>query len=227
MTKLITWLTGILTLTLAVFSFVLSFNALSALAEAHGVSIPPLFPFVVEFAVVIFSFNVLFRSLTGQGARWQWALIIGSSLLAGAFNIAHAEPDPLSRFMAAMPSLFLLLSFESFMSLVGYTVRHSEATQTLETLKQGIEHMSEVKRVTEGQITSTEAKLKALQGELKSLRKEKRKYNWEVSTETVEQARVILSERPDISGAELGRQLGRSDSLGRRLKKSLNGQGAK
>ena len=41
--NLIAWLTGILTLLLASFSFVLSFNALSDLATRHGVSIPPLF----------------------------------------------------------------------------------------------------------------------------------------------------------------------------------------
>lgn len=122
--KLIAIVTGLLTLLLAVFSFTLSFNALSDLAQVHGVSIPPLFPFVVEFSVVIFSLNALYRSLNGQSARVQWALIIGSSCLAGLFNVAHAQPDVISRLMAAMPSLFLLLSFESFLSLVKSEVGH-------------------------------------------------------------------------------------------------------
>lgn len=38
---------------------------------------------------------------------------------------------------------------------------------------------------------------------------------------TKDRAAVILAERPDISGAELGRQLGRSASLGRQLKRQL------
>lgn len=134
--KIIAWLTGILTLLLAGFSFVLSFNALTDLAQKHGVSIPPLFPFVVEFAVIIFSLNALYRSLSGDPAKVQWGLIIGSSLLAGLFNIAHAAPDLLSRLMAAMPSLFLLLSFESFLSLVKHTVNRQSIMASIEQLKQ-------------------------------------------------------------------------------------------
>src|SRR6185503_16450798 len=96
-TKIIAWITGALTLLLALFSFILSFNALADLAAKHSVSIPPLFPLVVEAGVVIFSLNALYRSLQGESARWQWGLIIGSSLLAGLFNILHAEVDLISR----------------------------------------------------------------------------------------------------------------------------------
>lgn len=134
--KLIAWLTGILTLLLAGFSFVLSFNALTDLAKQHGVSIPPLFPFVVEFAVIIFSLNALYRSLSGDPAKVQWGLIIGSSLLAGLFNVAHAEANLLPRLMAAMPSLFLLLSFESFLSLVKHSVSRQSITASITQLEQ-------------------------------------------------------------------------------------------
>jgi hypothetical protein len=132
--KIISWVTGILTLLLALFSFILSFNALADLAQQHQLSIPILFPFVVEFAVVIFSLHALHRSLSGEGAKVQWMLIIGSSLLAGMFNVAHASNDILSRLMAAMPSLFLLLSFESFLSLVRHTVTRSQILQTIAQL---------------------------------------------------------------------------------------------
>jgi hypothetical protein len=43
----------------------------------------------------------------------------------------------------------------------------------------------------------------------------------EISPATRDQARRILAERSDISGSELGRALGRSPSLGRRLKREL------
>ena len=109
--RIIAWLTGILTLLLTLFSFILSFNALADLAINHGISIPVLFPLVVEAGVVIFSLNALYRSIHGERAIWQWCLVIGSSLLAGGFNVLHARPDLVSRIMAAMPSLFLLLSF--------------------------------------------------------------------------------------------------------------------
>lgn len=48
--------------------------------------------------------------------------------------------------------------------------------------------------------------------------------------ETIERARAILTENPDISGSALGRKLGKSERLGRRLKEDLvisgNGKGA-
>lgn len=130
----ISWLTGILTLALALFSFVLSFNALTDLAAKHGVSIPWLFPFLVEFGVVIFSLNALYRSLNGERAAWQWLLIIGSSLIAGTFNVLHADPDPVSKSMAAMPSLFLLLSFETFLGQVKHAVKRGAIVQSLTEL---------------------------------------------------------------------------------------------
>ncbi|MCB0197973.1 MAG: DUF2637 domain-containing protein, partial [Anaerolineae bacterium] len=101
--KIIAISTGVLTILLALFAFILSFNALTDLASQHGVSIPFLFPFVVEAAVIVFSLNALYRSLQGESAWFQWCLIIGSSLLAGLFNVAHAQNDELSRLMAAMP----------------------------------------------------------------------------------------------------------------------------
>ena len=133
-TKTIAWITGTLTLLLALFSFILSFNALTDLAARHHISIPYLFPLVVEAGVIIFSLNALYRSLHGEHAKWQWVLIIGSSLLAGTFNVLHAETDIISQVMAAMPSLFLLLSFESFLNQLKHGVKRSTTVQSLEQL---------------------------------------------------------------------------------------------
>ena len=44
MNKKISIATGLLTLLLAIFSFILSFNALTELAKEHNVSVPFLFP---------------------------------------------------------------------------------------------------------------------------------------------------------------------------------------
>jgi hypothetical protein len=41
------------------------------------------------------------------------------------------------------------------------------------------------------------------------------------TNETIERAKAILTESPDISGSELGRQLGRSERLGRKLRAEL------
>jgi len=72
-----------------------------------------------------------------------------------------------------------------------------------------------------------EARLLELRSEIANLRKEKRSFT-EVSEDTRSKALEILAQRPDLSGADLGRALGRSVSLGRKLKAELipmNGKG--
>lgn len=170
-TKVIAWITGTLTLLLALFSFVLSFNALTELAAEHNVSIPYLFPLVVEAGVIIFSLNALHRSLHGEHARWQWVLIIGSSLAAGTLNILHADPDPVSRFMAAMPSLFLLLSFESFLNQLKHTVtrsgltkRHKQLTSELEQKQTELDIVAQELDKLHDQLEQVQAKITLANG---------------------------------------------------------------
>lgn len=163
MTKLITWLTGLLTLLLSVFTFILSFNALTDLAQQHGVSIPPLFPFVVEFAVIVFSLNALYRSLNNEPAKWQWCLIIFSSLLAGTFNIIHANSDIVSRVIAAMPSLFLLLSFETFLNLIRYSISKNQLSLSINQLTTMAQERQNTLDRMDDTIYSLQTRLEALQ----------------------------------------------------------------
>lgn len=146
---IISWITGLTTLAMALLSFILSFNALADLADQYSVSIPPFIPLIIEGGVIVFSLNALWRSLHAIPARWQWSLIIGSSLLAGTFNVIHVQADvqpvliPLvgwsinpARVMAALPSLFLLLSFETFLSQLKHGVKFNKATITLQRLEE-------------------------------------------------------------------------------------------
>lgn len=209
-TKLIATATGTLTLLLAIFAFVLSFNALSDLAAQHGISIPFLFPFVVEAGVVVFSLNALYRSLTGQRATWQWTLIILSSLLAGTFNVAHADADILSQTMAAMPSLFLLLSFESFLSLIKFGVKRQSTIVTLDSLvsqladkqKQFDDKMAELDKSAsdkeaeldrlDGQIDKARQTLVSLQNDIKEVKTTTKRRNVE---EMIEAKRSKVDDR--------------------------------
>ncbi|MCB0165397.1 MAG: DUF2637 domain-containing protein [Anaerolineae bacterium] len=200
--RIIAWVTGLLTLSVAVLSFLLSFTALVDLAAQHRIGIPVLFPLIVEAGVVIFSLNAMYRSLQGERARWQWGLVIGSALLAGIFNVLHAPSDVVSRIMAAMPSLFLVLSFETFLSQVKYAVQRSETVRTLaelddlitakqaefehssaelgnryQTTKQEQEHMLEQLRTDAAQLTADIELLRteqtALCSEIERLREQK------------------------------------------------------
>lgn len=274
--KIISISTGFLTLSLALFSFILSFTALKELAKENGVSIPWLLPFLVEFGVITFSLSAMYRSVNGESAKWQWSLVIGSSLVAGIFNVAHAEAELLARVIAAMPSIFLLASFETFLSQVKYQFKRqavvnnldkltSDFTSKEEILDRQIERMRDSLRQRfkseRAKLTATLAeakaetdrhrqhqaeaeadaerlneKVKSLKAEIKNLQSERRKERGGTPTETSDAtkaaAAAILAERPDISGADLGRELGRSGSLGRRLKRELtpvggtNGNGA-
>ena len=179
--RIIAWLTGLLTLLLALFSFILSFNSLSGLAAEHGISIPILFPLVVEAGVIIFSLNALYRSIRGESTKWQWCLIIGSSLLAGVFNVLHAPSDLVSRVMASMPSLFLLLSFETFLGQIKLAVNRTKVVSSIEQLEaelqdkhSEIEHLnSEAERLT-ADVEKLETRQNILRSELAALRQEKR-----------------------------------------------------
>lgn len=187
-TKLIAWLTGTLTLLMALCSFILSFNALTDLAAKNGVSIPPLFPLVVEAGVVIFSLNALYRSIHDESAKWQWGLIVGSSLLAGLFNILHAQPDLVSRIIAAMPSLFLLLSFETFLGQVKHAVKRSYLVKSVAEL------LAEL-NTTRIELDSV---LVAKQAELETLTQQANQLNV-----AIEQSQVTLAElRQEIERAK-------------------------
>lgn len=146
--RIISWLTGLTTLAMTALSFILSFNALTDLAGQYGVSIPPFIPLIIEGSVIVFSLNTLYRSLHGIPAWWQWSLIIGSSLLAGVFNIIHAPAStpaivmPIlnisvnpARVMAALPSVFLLASFETFLSQLKHAVKFDNTSVTLAQLE--------------------------------------------------------------------------------------------
>jgi Mn-dependent DtxR family transcriptional regulator len=187
-----------LTLLLALFSFVLSFNALTDLAETHGVSIPVLFPLTVEAGVVIFSLNALYRSLHGENAKVQWVLIIGSSLLAGAFNILHAQADIVSRIMAAMPSLFLLLSFETFLGQVKHAVKRSSIIASIERLAIELEQ----KR------SDVDAKFERMRSTLRKRFEQERSR----LTVEIEQARTELDSKR-LSVQELNKELEQKRSM--------------
>lgn len=121
--KLISWLTGLLTLTVAIFSFVVSFVSLVGISREFGFPIPYLFPLTIEAGVIIFSLNAIYRSLNKEVSKWQWSLVILSSLLALVFNVLHAQDNWISRVMFAIPSIFFLLSFENFLSQISYVTR--------------------------------------------------------------------------------------------------------
>ena len=204
-TRLLSILTGALTLLLALFSFVLSFNSLADLAAHHNISIPILFPLTVEAAVVVFSLNALYRSLHGEAARAQWVLIIGASLLAGLFNILHAPEDPLSRAMAAMPSLFLLLSFETFLGQVRHTVARTSAVESLQELGARTASLQHEEAQLFSAISAAKTQLEAAKAQAEAQRLEAKT---QLEAQLSELQAAIEAAKNDLENARKEAQLG-------------------
>lgn len=121
--KTLSVLTGLLTLTVAIFSFTVSFVSLANIAEQYGFPIPMLLPLTIEAGVIIFSINALYRYLNQEKTIWQWSLVILSSSLALTFNVLHAQNNLISQVMFGIPSLFFLLSFENFLSQMSHITK--------------------------------------------------------------------------------------------------------
>lgn len=69
MTKLISIVTGILTLTVAGFAFAVSFTSLTEMAHEYNFPIPFLLPLTLEAGMIVFSANALYRKLNKEPAR--------------------------------------------------------------------------------------------------------------------------------------------------------------
>jgi hypothetical protein len=235
----INWLTGILLLVIAALGFASSYLALADLAQQHKFTLPAVFPLILEGGMIVFSLAALRASLHAERAAWPWVLVIGSSAMALVFNVIHAQAyGYLAMFMASTPSLFLLLSFETFMGQIKAGVRRKGVVHSITALVHQREQLAADLEQQQADFEQTktdyqlererlEAKIAELKTEIGDLRKEKRAYT-EVSDNTRAKALEILSKRPDISGADLGRALSRSESLGGKLKRELlavNGNG--
>lgn len=226
--KFISWLTGILLLIIAAFGFASSYLALSDLARQHQFTLPAVFPLILEGGMIVFSLAALLASLHAESARWPWVLVIGSSGLALAFNVIHAAAyGPLAMVLAAMPSLFLLLSFETFMSQIKAGVKRAGLLSSMTALEEQRAAIAADIEQQQAEQIRLELKLGEIRAELSELRKEKRTFI-QTSDETKARALEILADNPEITGAELGRMLGRSPQLGRQLKAkfSVNGRHA-
>lgn len=211
-TRIISTVTGGLTVCLAGAAFTLSFNSLTELAGQQGLSVPVLFPLILEGGLITFSLTALDRSLNGQDTRLQWAMVIGSSLTAMSFNILHAPAGWLAKTMWAIPSIFLLLSFESFLTQLRYRVSRG-ATATPQITRQN------------GQVEPAIAEPLPLPAEpltALALANQTRQDNV-----TERRARVLTALQAGLTIGQIAANEGVSESTIKLDKRQLNGQVAK
>jgi uncharacterized coiled-coil DUF342 family protein len=129
----------------------------------------------------------------------------------------------------ALAPIALVLAFELLMSMVKAEIKRANVTASIDDLAAQRDTLTSTITDLESQAGTLAGKVEALKAELAGLRKEKRESYTSVSDDTKAAALAILRERSGISGAELGRTLGKSESLGRKLRRELlpqvNGSG--
>ncbi len=103
---------GVLGLALA--GFAMSYDALHSLALTQGVpaALAWMWPLVVDGFIVVASLSAVRAVAAGRRAGYPWLLVLTFSAISVAFNVAHAAPTVVARFVAAIPPTALVLSFE-------------------------------------------------------------------------------------------------------------------
>jgi hypothetical protein len=102
---------------LAVAGFAMSYDALHSLALTQGVpaALAWMWPLVVDGFIVIASLSVVRAVADARHAAYPWLLVLAFSSISVAFNVIHAAPTLVARFVAAIPPATLVLSFELLM----------------------------------------------------------------------------------------------------------------
>ena len=102
---------------LAVAGFAMSYDALHSLALTQGVpaTLAWMWPLVVDGFIVIASLSVVRAVADSRRAGYPWLLVLTFSTISVTFNVVHAAPTVVARFVAAIPPTALVLSFELLM----------------------------------------------------------------------------------------------------------------
>jgi hypothetical protein len=247
--KFISWASGILVFSLAIMAFVLSYSSLQHLAQIHGVGprLSYVWPMLLDFAMVVFSLAILRANLRQERAWYPWLLTLAFAAMATIANVLDVAtlglpPVVIAASVKALAPVSLVLSFELLMQMVRAEIRRAAVVQSLADLNRERAAVQAHKTALEADLAQAQtafaaesaalaAKIEGLKTELAQLKQDRRQGYAEISEDTEENALALLAKDPDISGSELGRQLGRSSSLGRKLKNklapvlSLNGVG--
>ncbi len=206
-----------------------------------------LFPLLFDLAEVTAAVSVLNARLQGEDDRFAWCMVLLFTVLGIVANIGHATRafwteriDPGQFILAVFATSLFPLSVALVTHLLKRVITRdikrrqtvttlAELTTAIEKKRQQIVDLEQQKITVQTQAGDLTGKVETLKVELAELRKKKRKEKTPapavVSEDTEAQARQILAEwlrnGRRITGSGLGRALGKSERLGRELKKRL------
>ena len=224
---------GVLFVTIT--GIILSYDALWDLARAAG-SINPaltwLWPLTLDALAVVIAFTLLSVLFNATHASFDQLLLAHSLAPVVMSGFVGILPPIAAAFaLHLLVRLFrrVLERVSVMSSTAALVARRNQLAAELERDRNAA--IAERKRLT-NLIDDLTVKADALRAELDQLRRGERQLNQpnrpagaETSSETEARAQAILAERyaagEEPTGAGLGRLLGKSDSLGRRLKRKL------
>jgi hypothetical protein len=86
-----------------------------------------MWPLVVDGFIVVASLSVVRAVADGRRASYPWLLVLIFSAISVTFNVVHATPTAVARFVAAIPPTALVLSFELLMRQLRYQLKTNPA----------------------------------------------------------------------------------------------------
>lgn len=164
----ISFVTGLLILLIAIGSFALSYNNLHQTALTHGVgsNLAYIWPLLIDFALVVFSLAVVQSNLNNEPAYRRWLMVALYTIATIAFNVYHAPANIAAQIVAVVAPVTLFLSFETLMAMLKNGVIKRNLVASLSQLNQELERLNgELKKAqSELDLTTQEIAQKAIEG---------------------------------------------------------------
>lgn len=225
-------LTNLLLGVILFIPFVISAGALTDMARRHGVSLPWLYPFLVDGGLIIFKALALRASLRGKRDWYAWTLAAALTAVSVLLNVRHVPagvPDrTLASLMAALPPAVILASFIAVSRRVEETARWQTAVHTYQQLVRETESqqaeldhlLQEKKRLAQTMQASKANNLpeKGASTTSGKLRRKSSKSNGKPNRKTVNKTAAMdallayVSVHPDATLQEIGQHIGRAKS---------------
>lgn len=116
----ISFVTGLLILLIAIGSFALSYSNLHQTALTHNVpgGLAWIWPLLIDFALIVFSLAVVQSNLNNEPAYRRWLMVALYTMATIAFNVYHAPANLAAQIVAVVAPVTLFLSFETLMAML-------------------------------------------------------------------------------------------------------------
>jgi uncharacterized protein YerC len=174
--KIISITTAGLVLSIALGSFVLSYNALREVALTNGVSsnLSYIWPLLIDASLIVFSLATVNAYLQIESVWKQWTLVGIYTIATTTFNVLHAPQNIQAQIVAAIAPASLFFSFELLMSQLKNSVSRQGIIDSITQLAQKLENMTQSTQNLSEEITTLTNRREALKIELKELLAQKK-----------------------------------------------------